>query len=213
MPDKAEYNAALSQIKSYADDFDVDLHDEIKQEHEDYGEVTHIVLEEDEQRFYISGLKEKEYFGVRYPFGVIGFISNGLSEEDAEQILKHHEVSKELQESEDETRAAAWALIKDADREKLGRLADELTMMTSAGLTRVEIQRENEVPFTGFELTTFMFPYESDFNLRRFGNAIQRITSVGLRASKVVQTSILLVDPDETDAETDEFKLDIDSSV
>lgn len=214
MPDEAEYQAALAQVESYAEDFDIEITDKVSEEDEDGNTLQHIVMRSEGQVLYVSGDPDLNYFGVSYPLDLRSFIGNGLPEEDIENILSDSEYVESIEsvaESEAEIdklrQQSATELLMDADQIALRDAADKLVLVAGGGQVNVDIKENEDIPFTGFLLVSYIFPYESDFNFRRFSQRVTELMAAGQRAIKTLQQSIVLLEPEESD--TGDFELEI----
>jgi len=213
MPDKAEFEAAIAQITSYAEEFDVEVRDEIKQDYEEDLEVTHIVLQEDNQTLYVSALEGRQYFILNYPFNLTSFIANGLSDEDVTEILEdsgfEENPSEEAGSSDsDKNIKAAQILLSECDSQSLRTLRHQIGLITTNSTVSIDFHESEDIPFTGYSLLVYVFPFESDFSLRRFADRLQDLLNAGFRGSESVQFSTRLATPEDEDSENYQVEIE-----
>jgi len=194
MPSEARYEAAIDDILSYIEDYHFEFEDRISEKEEE-DDFDHIVLTSNGGTVYITAQKEMQYFVVRYPFSFVDFISNGLDDEIAEEIL-----ANEDQGGDDMRIRAATKLLERADSNSLTNLKNRLRLVASGAVATVSTESRDNIPLTNFEVTGYMFPFESDFSFKTFAERVQAIRNAGGIATDYVHQSTRLVDPEESES-------------
>jgi len=211
-----QYFAALDQVQTYADDFNMTVLDVVTQEVKEDGgeddadqqetrEQHYIVLEDNNRTVYVTCQQQWEFFALQYPLDFVDFVAGGLSEEDVGEILDKSDDDKDNSEVSDQV-LAAREVIKNTDTDIVNTLKSFLNTAAPEGQVEFQTQRSDEIPLTGMSMVGYIFPYEDDFSLRTFSDKIMEVLVAGQRASNIVSTSTRLTHPDEGESEEYEMK-------
>lgn len=216
-----QYFAALDEVQTYADDFNMDILDfvthEVKEDGDEEGsdqeetrEQHYIILEDNNRTIYVTSRPQWEFFALQYPLDFIEFVAGGLSEEDVNKILEKLDVKENDPETSDQV-IAAREVIKNTDVEIINSLKNFLNTAAPAGQAEFQTQHSDEIPLTGMSIVGYVFPYEDDFSLRTFADKVMQVLVAGQRASNIVATSTRLSHPDEGGSE--EYEIEFDASL
>lgn len=206
MPDEAEFEAALAQIKSFTDALDLDLKDPIKGHQEDLGEVRHLPIDSEGDRIYCTAVPNKEYFVLSYPYSVTGQVSSRISTEEAELVLDKGLESIDEEEGVDQEdlikREAAQELLRHAENDQIQSLRYSLELILSGSeLTFDSYSELDQVGFTNFNLKSYIYPYEPDFSISSFGDKFRRLAHTGSKGASIVAASITIEQIEEGEIE------------
>lgn len=216
MPEKAEFEAALSRIESYAKEFEIEI---IEKEVTEFDEdetnvdVHHLMMETNSgERFYISAKQDLQYFRASFDVNLMNSISMRLSDEESNDIISDAEAADDIElkqtPAEVDLQASAVLLAR-ADQEALIKLSECVNIISSGDGVLLDTYSSENVSFYRAHLYNSIFPFESDFNFRRFANAVQELVARGNRTTNLFQLSIDVMTPEETDSEKYELNVDI----
>lgn len=209
MPTETELQAALDEVAGYVDLLDHEILardvENIVEYEDDQGNeysLTGHRCSFDDATYLVAGHPELEFMAVVSFISINGFIQTGLTEEGVTNIL-------------DETDREEYSKAKAAD-ELLGRIDDDtmgaldfyLHSLISGDSYRTAIERSNNGNIHHIVLERKLFPYHSDFTVRRYNDVVTSVLSPGEKATKAVSRTIGLVQPeDESEAEPAEYEL------
>ncbi len=216
MPTDAEYEAALAEVESFAEDFSLQTERSEDIETEDGDTTTQILLEEDNTVVIVVGEPEARYFPVVYPFNLVGAIAEQIDESEIRRDLDDttpddtdgEDESAEPQE--DPCSRLASQLLAEADDDTLDSFARAVRIVTSTPQTDPEVFSGDEFRFAGFYLTGAIYPYEPDFGFGSLCDCVQAVMNVGRRGQNYVQSVVGVHHPDETESGQYELSLSVD---
>ncbi len=197
---------ALGDVASYALSVDDSILGDYK--YQTPAGLTHaLTFERNGHQYDVRAPASKRYFAVDYLFRLSSRFEDHLQEnpEDVDSILDTNEVNwgedVELTQ-EDRVQAAAKIHISSISEENLGAVTDELTQR----MTQVNCQHDwlwtgddNQI-WDGIRVTRRIYPFEDDFSVRDFDQAVIDTISVGYSASVTLSENLnLSIDIEEDD--------------
>lgn len=214
MPSKAEYRAAVEEVKSLAEKSPAEIVQTIEEEDSD-SHFTHIVINLDNHSIIITGGDEMDYFLVRAPFDLKEFLATGLDSEKAEMILDGNESEQDIEvpttgDIEEETLLKASAkLLGKTDNESLEKIQQNVNLIVPTSNVTCELNHEEGIGFVEFVAKGYLYPYESEFSLRHFTEKAQEVCNAVDKGGQYIEASVYLQHPEDSDS--DEYSLKISS--
>lgn len=156
--------------------------EEFEEEHEDEIRDFHrVVLHSGGHNVAVQGAVGFDYFTVFYPYYFASAISDSIDENQAQAVFE----DTETPEDKDELKSkAAIRLLEQIDSKKMSQLDYELSKQVSSPLTGYEMWRTEEGAIYGFHIEKKIFPFEEDYSLNQFNEAVQAVISQGMSGRK-----------------------------
>ncbi|QKY21839.1 hypothetical protein B4589_015575 (plasmid) [Halolamina sp. CBA1230] len=211
MPSEIELQAALDEVAGYVDLLDHELVaqdvDNIavyeNEDGDEYSLTGHRCSFED-ATYLIAGHPELEFMAAVYLDSINGYIRTGLTEDSVSTILDGTE------REEYNKATAADELLNRIDDETMEALDFYLHSLISGDSYRTSIEYNVNGNIDHIVLERKLFPYHSDFTVRRYNDAVTSVISPGKKATKAVPRTIGLVHPaDDTGASSTDYELSL----
>lgn len=188
MPTESELRVAVGEIQRYAERLGYQT--EYLGRRED-GETDatfeDIRVDAGSGEMFVTGSPDSLHFLISYSYDYVTHVSNSIREAKIQREVSHlnepnYHVAKEM------IRQTRYT----------GLLIDGLRLFAPlSGQTEV-LEVPGDTGFSGFTLTTHLFPYEADFGIRQFDCEIRRMVTAGTRGSSYLRLATLIREPSET---------------
>ncbi len=191
----------LGDIASYA----LSVDDSIRRDYRysTQAGVTHVLtFDRGEHHYEVRAPASKRYFGVDYKLRLttefVGYFQSNPEEVDS--ILEKHELDLDEAPEEDRVRAAAKFHVSSIPDENIQAVTEQI----SQRMTQVNCQHEwlwagdDDQIWDGIRVTRRIYPYEDDFSVRDFDQAVIDTISVGYSATATLSENLdLSIDIEE----------------
>jgi len=192
---------ALGDIASYALSVDDGIRGDYK--YPTKAGVTHVLaFDRDEHQYVVRAPASKRYFGVDYELRLTTEFEDYFQSnpEEVDSILEDHELELEQAPQSDRIQAAAKFHVDSLPSEGVQAVTEQI----SQRMTQVNCQHEWLVAgddgqvWDGFRVTRRIYPYEDDFSVRDFDQAVIDTIGVGYWATATLSENLdLSIDIEE----------------
>ena len=149
----------------------------------------------DGEVYYIAAHPELRGVSIAYHLSLTENIANELSHEHAEAILNAVEI--DVHESDPRMLASSY-LLRDADRSDVQAFRSYFKIAAGGERYSTNLNVSDSGAFEGYGLERMIFPYEDDFSIEEFNDAVTTIVSSGSRTAEIIRRNVnLIVDEDE----------------
>lgn len=192
---------ALGQVASYALSVDDSIRGDYK--FPTQGGMTHgLAFERDNHQYDIRAPASKRYFSVDYRLRLTEEFKDYLrsNPDEVNSILQDHQTRLEDSPQEDRVQAAAKFHVSSIPDEDVQAVTEQIRHR----MTQVNCQHEwlsagdeNQI-WDGIRVTRRIYPYESDFSVRDFDQAVIDTIGVGYSTSVTLSENLdLTIDIEE----------------
>ena len=199
MPTSSEFEDALEATAEYVRGIGDEISDEsvenvlsVTERGENYSLTGHRCVGDNNSIYIVAGHPELRHFYVVYLLSVKQNVGNQLDDELIAALIEDED---DLDNAERVTKAGKVLLERLPQEETEALKTYTFLFLTSSPNTSI-IHTSEEGTFEYYSVENLIFPYEEDFGLREFNEAVQRTVTNGRRGSRLLGRTIF-VDRDE----------------
>ncbi|MDB2246534.1 hypothetical protein PM076_17790 [Halorubrum ezzemoulense] len=172
--------------------------------------VGHRCLD-DGNRYLVAGHPDHREVNIVYFYSLIEIIETSLEEDTAIEIIEKSDVEFEdtYQQINGARQMAAEYLVARVPEDVIAAFENYLYMMVSGGTHHTEIHAGRMGGVGGFVVSSMVFPYEREFGISDFYDAVVPVVEMGRRGDKIIRQSVHL-DIDEENPEQSILNINID---
>lgn len=194
MPTKSEFETAFERIE----DIIVRLGDSIEERHRDTVAVDNeqveyriIFANEDtyDCTYIVTSREDRELFSLVYEFDLIGVLADTIETEEGKELFEVDDFTSL------DARDAARKVMNRVSDDDLNRLKFQLYNHLLNPRTFAEVKETDEGGIHGFVVTRHVFPYEEDFSLSTFYDALVAVVSTGEKGTRYLSNSFAIQVP------------------
>jgi hypothetical protein len=198
MSTENEFQLAIEQIQKYSESLGYETNHLGKRD-EGNKAVEDIEILLPESSLYVTGGPGMKYFQMSTSYDYIGAIAGSIEEEKIQRDIP----SKEERQPESGTDVSkiqyvAQEMVREAELTEL--LSDAVSLfVTTDRISFINEQGQN-TGFSGFSVNTSIFPFESDFSIRRLDRSIDAIILAARRGHAYLRLASSVRDPNQTES-------------
>lgn len=207
MPDSKEFEQTLDQLATYVED----VGDEVQEKNvsgifsmdfqdSEYSFTGHRCTDGN-SIYLVAGHQDHRFVSVLYFLSTLVNIGNQLDEETAKAVVETP--PDEEQELKEE---AAEVLLNRVDRPEMEALKTYAFMFIAGSSHETNIYPNEEGSFIAFHTANMIFPYEEEFGIREFYNAVTSVLAAGERGNEILSRTIH-VEKDEAEPSKSELNI------
>lgn len=203
----ADLHATLDLIENYVTDMghtvDQDFVDElfaVEVENESVWLTGHRCHKED-QVYVVGGHPDLRFMPVVYFFSLTNDIGQFLNDEVVDNLITESDldVDEDLPPEEE----AATYLLSKLDRSEMDSLQNYLQTMITGTTHETQLYTTSSGILEGFNIGKRIFPYERDFGISEFNDAVRTVTEGGARGDRLLRRTININQLEEEPGEVD----------
>lgn len=202
MPTTEEVEKGLSKIAEYVEDIGHVLISEDQstffraKPNEEIGSITlrgHHCSNDDDEHYYILAHEELRQAYAVYYLSIQQNLAQLITEEEAQAIVE----DAELAEEGDEEMIAASLMLENSDIENSQTFESNFTLITSGEGHYINTQQTENGRFRSYAIEARMYPYEDDFSIADFDEAVTAVIGVGQKSAVAVGQNLRYVYDEE----------------
>lgn len=170
------------------------------QDGNDLEEHYFLLVESGSDNYYIAASTKRNFMTVVYPYYISSFIGDRLPDETVRHILES-ELNEDIGESiaGNHRDQVGREVLKQTPLEQIGGGKFTLSAYASSAEVSYNVVDTDEGIPIFFQTTRNIFPYDSTPSLRELNDRIQSVINVGKRGKRYVESSLMILEPDEED--------------
>lgn len=197
MPDQETFEAALNQTAEYVEGLGHELIERSVKDilegnvrGEQYSLTGHRCDGETGEMYIVAGHPELRFFSVLYFFSVERYVGSRLPGELVDNIIDQTVDDLEQIDPDSMDQIVGRELLERVDEDEMAALKSYLFMFISEGANTTYIQTSDSGSIDTFLISNDFFPYEEEFSIREFSDAVQRTINAGGTGSKLVERTV-----------------------
>lgn len=206
MPTEEEVDEALTTLAAYTEDLSHIIHNRGNpailhgKPNEQIGEI--------EYRGHRCGNESEVYFIGLHPelrYGIVVYflslqqnVAEWITEEQAEMVLD----AAGIENSGNDRMKAASYLIDNSDQDSADAFDSYFRTVAGGGDHYTQVHRTDNGTFQSFAIERRIFPYEDEFSISDFSDAIHSVIGNGQKASALTMSSVSLSFDEENPGES-----------
>jgi hypothetical protein len=209
MPTSSEFEAALETTAEYVRGIGDEISDKsvenvlsATERGEEYSLTGHRCIGDDDSLYIVAGHPELRHLYVVFALSVKQNVGSQLDDELVAALIEDED---DLDETEKMTKAGE-ILLERLPQEETEALKTYTFMFLTSSPSTGAIHTNEEGTFEYYSVENLIFPYEEEFGIKDFNDAVQSTVTNGRRGSRLLGRTIF-VDRDEENLSNTELQL------
>lgn len=188
MPTQSQFRVAIGEIQRHAERLGYQTEYLGRREDEETdARFEDIRVDAGSGEMFVTGSPDSLHFLISYSYDYVEHVLDSIRKD---------KIQRDVSQLNDPKYHVAKEMIRHT--RYTGLLIDGIRLFAPlSGQTEV-LEVPGDTGFSGFTLTTHLFPYNANFGIERFDREIRRMITAGTRGSSYLRLATLIRDPDKT---------------